>query len=152
MTKDEIKVAIKTRFDLLERARADVATTDSDYRLYSTLLLQFYSMDTGQCNPSDAALGKAAGGKCVRTAWEGTNRLGEQGYLFKRRTRGTSYYIFPGLPLPQHLAEDKAVTSAISRENFRKIALELPHTARRTEPVLNHVLNHMAALQRRVLM
>ena len=93
MNKDE-KAAITIRFDLLERARA-TPHDDSDYRLYSTLLLQFHSMDTGQCNPSDAALGKATGGKCVRTAWEGTNRLGEQGYLFKRRTRGTSYYIFP---------------------------------------------------------
>ena len=56
MTQGEIKAAIKTKFDLLERARSDATMTDSDYRLYSTLLLQFYSMDTGRCNPSDAKL------------------------------------------------------------------------------------------------
>ena len=96
----------KAKFDLLDLACADANVTDSDFRLQYTLLSKFWSSDSGQCNPSDATLGEAAGGKCERTAWAGTNNLKAQGYLAKIRTRGASAYIFPGLPLPQKLAGD----------------------------------------------
>ena len=131
-----LKEVIKTKLDLVEIARADSTVTDSDYRLYSTLLLQFHCNELGICNPSDGTLGRAAGGKCERTAWAGTNDLQAKGCLAKIRTRGASLYIFPGLPLPQKLAGDGRVTSATSCENFRKIVSELPHTACGTEPFI----------------
>ena len=134
--RDDAKAKLtKAKLDLLDLACENPLVSDAEFRHQFVLLSKFWSSDSGQCNPSDAKLGEAAGGKCERTAWEATNGLQEKGYLAKIRTRGASMYVFPGLPLPQKLAGDDRVTSATSCENFRKIVSELPQPACGTEPL-----------------
>ena len=101
-TSDEIrKETIKAKLETLNRLCGDAAVTDAEFRHLYALLEIFHSVDSGQCNPSDATLGKAAGGKCGRTAGTQTRSLAEKGHLTKTPSRGASNYTFPGIREPE---------------------------------------------------
>ena len=59
------KKTIKVKLETLDRACRDGSVTDTEFRHLYALLEKFHSTDFGQCHPSDAKLGKAAGGKCA---------------------------------------------------------------------------------------
>ena len=77
------KETIKAKLETLNRACLDGSVTDTEFRHLYALLEIFHSTDSGQCHPSDAKLGEAAGGKCARTAGTQTRSLQEKGYLTK---------------------------------------------------------------------
>ena len=61
------KKTSKAKLETLDRACLDGSVTDTEFRHLYALLEIFHSTDSGQCHPSDAKLGKAAGGKRART-------------------------------------------------------------------------------------
>ena len=137
-SKTERQAALKAKFDLLARACADGLVTDVEFRCLYALLLQFHSTDSGQCHPTDAKLGRAAGGKCGRTAGTHTRSLQTKGYLTKTPTRGASDYKFPGITSPmegrQHLSDLKTGRSATSRNKVGKVRSEGRQPVCRAEP------------------
>ena len=110
--------------------------------LYALLEI-FHSVDSGECNPSDAKLGKAAGGKCGRTAGTQTRSLAEKGHLTKTPSRGASNYTFPGIREPegrQHRSDLNGGRSATSRNKVGKVTSEGRQQGCRAEPILEPIL------------
>ena len=141
---DEIrKETIKAKLETLNRACLDGSVTDTEFRHLYALLEMFHSTDSGQCHPSDAKLGKAAGGKCARTAGTQTRSLQEKGYLTKTPSRGASNYTFPGIRAPveksaegrQHLSDLNSGRSATSRHKVGKVTTEGRQQGCRAEPL-----------------
>ena len=137
------KKTSQAKLETLDRACLDRSVTDTQFRHLYALLEKFHSTDSGQCHPSDAKLGKAAGGKCARTAGTQTRSLQENGYLTKTPSRGASNYTFPGVRAPvaksaegrQHLSDLNSGRSVTSRHKVGKVTTEGRQQGCRAEPL-----------------
>ena len=90
MSKETTKVKLKYLLD----ACNDPTVTDCEFRHLFALLIQFHNGETLKCFPTDEALGRAAGGKCARTAGAQSRRLQEKGFLTKTQSgRGAADYV-----------------------------------------------------------
>jgi hypothetical protein len=130
------KEQIKAKLNRLTEACNDAAVTDCEFRHLFALVLQFHCTDSGHCHPSDAALGRAAGGKCTRTAGTQTRSLQAKGYLTKTKTLGASNYTFKGIKAAdrQHLADLNNGRSATSCSQIGNFTSEDRQPVCRTEP------------------
>jgi hypothetical protein len=140
------KKATRDKLELLSEACRDPSLADHEFRFLFALLCEFRNGKTGKCCPTDAELGRAAGGKSERTAGTQSRSLQERGWLTKERSRGAPNYQFPRLEDRQPSADLKPDDrqpsadlkkrrSATSRRKIGKVASEDRQQRCRTEPL-----------------
>jgi hypothetical protein len=141
--RSEATARLAAKLALLTRACGDGLVTDAEFRHLYALIEMFHSTDSGHCNPSDAKLGAAVGGRSERTVGTRTRSLQARGYLTKTPTRGASNYTFPGIKAPegrQHLSDLKEGRSATSCNKVGNIVSEGRQQVCRAEPLLEPLL------------
>lgn len=141
--RSQATATLSAKLALLTRACNDALVTDAEFRHLYALIEIFHSTDSGHCNPSDAKLGAAVGGRSERTVETRTRSLQARGYLTKTPTREASNYTFPGIKAPegrQHLSDLNSGRSATSRNKVGNIVSEGRQQDCRAEPLLEPLL------------